>query len=173
MAKCRAKWSEKSWERQENESEQAFEAFVVYRDMGPGRSITKVEQALNKARPLIGRWSSKWNWRERCRDYDNELQRQELAEKRKAIRQMQQRQIQTAVLLQEKAEQALQQLKIESISPKDILRFITEGAKLEKEIRQDSFSVLEHEENGGSSGALADVIVAAYRKRMVDDHADP
>lgn len=173
MAKCQAKWSEKSWERQENESVQAYEAFDLYCKMGAERRLWKVAQALGKSDTLITRWSGEWNWRERCRDYDNELQRQELEEKRKAVRQMQQRQIKTAILLQEKAEQALQQLKIESISPKDILRFITEGAKLEREIQNDSLAISENGENGnGSSGTLADVIVAAYRKRMEDDHAD-
>ena len=62
----------------------------------------KVEQQLNKSHALIGRWSSTWSWQKRSRDYDNELKRQELEEQRKAVKKMQERQIQTAMLLQKK-----------------------------------------------------------------------
>ena len=48
------------WERQFNESRKAFEAFCVYRDMGPARSGEKVARELSKSAQLIRRWSAKW-----------------------------------------------------------------------------------------------------------------
>lgn len=134
-----AKWSksEKPWERQPKESAQAFEAFDLYCKMGADRSLRKVERQLNKSHALIGRWSSIWNWQERSRDYDNELKRQEIEEQRRSVKKMQERQIQTAMLMQKKAVQALDKLQIDDLTPKDILRFISEGAKLERQIRYD------------------------------------
>ena len=64
------------WEQQENETAPAFAAFVIYRDLGLGiRSIGKVVQELGKSTALIHRWSSRWNWVNRCRVYDQELDR--------------------------------------------------------------------------------------------------
>jgi len=50
------------WSRQPGESARAFQAFEHYRDLGPERSVTKVAQALDKSRTLIGRWSSEHDW---------------------------------------------------------------------------------------------------------------
>ena len=64
------------WEQQENETATAFAAFVIYRDLVLGiRSTGKVVQELGKSTALIHRWSSRWNWVNRCRVYDQELDR--------------------------------------------------------------------------------------------------
>lgn len=129
-----ATWNkdEKAWERQPKESARAYEAFDLYLKMGPERSLRKVGQELGKSNTLISRWSSAWNWQERCRDYDNYLKRQELEEQRKAVKKMQQRQIQTAMLMQKKAVEALDKLDPERLSPKDIKEFIKMASELER-----------------------------------------
>lgn len=67
------------WERQERETEKAFEAFRTYRDLGVGKSTAKVAQVLGKTKCLIDRWSSRWNWVERIVAYQSYLE--ELAQK--------------------------------------------------------------------------------------------
>lgn len=62
----------KPWERQENESSPAFEAFVLYRDTRP-RSLRKVSDVLDKSKSLVEGWSSSHNWVMRCEQWDNEL----------------------------------------------------------------------------------------------------
>ncbi len=55
----------RGWERQAGESAKAYEAFAMYRDAGPSRSITMVARELNKSRSLIARWSSAYDWVDR------------------------------------------------------------------------------------------------------------
>ena len=61
------------WERAPHESSPAFAAFTCYRDAGPVRSVTNVARECAKNRSLVGRWSTQWAWQERCRAYDDHL----------------------------------------------------------------------------------------------------
>jgi len=56
-----------AWERQEGESARAYEAFCLYRDLGPERSLAKVGQALGKSVSLMERWSSEHEWVDRVK----------------------------------------------------------------------------------------------------------
>src|SRR5438445_6235129 len=51
-----------AFERQPMESAKAFEAFSVYLNMGPERSLAAVGQKLGKSRALLERWSAKFDW---------------------------------------------------------------------------------------------------------------
>lgn len=157
------KWTDKPWERQKGESEKAYEAFAAYRDMGPERSITKVSQSLNKTRALIGRWSSQWNWTERARAYDNELEKEARAKAVKDRKAMTDRHIGIAMQLQKKALEALGSLSVEDMSPKDIKEYIKMATDLERLNR-----TLEEESSKGGDNAptqLADTIISVYKKR--------
>ena len=61
------------WERQPKETDPAFRAFCAYRDM-PKRSLDTLSRNLSKSLPLLKGWSSRWNWQERCREYDNYIE---------------------------------------------------------------------------------------------------
>jgi hypothetical protein len=61
------------YERWENESDKAYEAFSIYRDMGISRSIDNVVQKLNKSRQLISRWSGQYAWVQRAAAYDDHI----------------------------------------------------------------------------------------------------
>lgn len=50
------------WERQPNESPEAFQAFATYRDMPIPRSCAWAGQALGKSTTLMERWSSAHDW---------------------------------------------------------------------------------------------------------------
>lgn len=154
-----------AWEQQKGESAQAFEAFSLYLNMGKERSLRKVEQELNKSHALIGRWSSKYHWSDRVREYTNYLRKQEVEEARKAVKDMQKRQVQTALLMQKKAIKALEKLDIDSLSPKYILQFIAEGSKIERETRKETVNLTEEEAGTKTNSSLADTIAAAYARR--------
>ncbi|MBW4449829.1 MAG: hypothetical protein KME38_24060 [Spirirestis rafaelensis WJT71-NPBG6] len=72
-----------SWERLESESQKQWDAFRLYRDMGQNRSIARVLVELGLApssQRMLERFSSKNNWVQRCREYDDYCDRRNRAE---------------------------------------------------------------------------------------------
>lgn len=59
------------WARFDTESSPAFEAFTIYRDAGPSRSIRGVARELGKSGSLISRWSSRYSWKSRVVAWDS------------------------------------------------------------------------------------------------------
>ena len=55
------------------ESDQAFAAFTVYRDMGMSRSLAKCSRKLGKSKTLCERWSRRWGWARRVAEFDQEM----------------------------------------------------------------------------------------------------
>lgn len=62
-------------QRQPRETAPAFEAFRHYLEMGPARSTAKVARALGKSKTLIDRWSSRWSWQNRVREFEAQATR--------------------------------------------------------------------------------------------------
>lgn len=136
----------KPWERQKGESRQAFQAFAIYRDMGPARSLQKVAQQLSKSLALMKRWSEKWSWVARAQAWDDEQDRIAREAQQKEIEEMNRRHAQEAMALQRKAVEALKALAPEDLRPRDVLAFFVDAAKLERLARGMS---TEHVEHGG------------------------
>lgn len=80
------------WERQHGETRQAFEAFVIYRDIpteyalqkpdnrrliSPTRSYDVVAKRLGKSNTLIERWGRRWHWVYRVAAFDREIEREQ------------------------------------------------------------------------------------------------
>jgi hypothetical protein len=123
------------WERQIGESRQAFQAFAIYRDMGPARSLQKVAQQLSKSLALMKRWSEKWSWVARAAAWDAELDRKTREAQEKARAEMAERHAQEAMMLQKKGLELLKQLDPNSASWNEAIKLVTEGAKLERLVR--------------------------------------
>lgn len=64
------------WERNDEESEQAWEAFSAYRNLGAKRSIPAVAKSLGKSASLLQGWSSKHDWPNRAKAYDRHMDQQ-------------------------------------------------------------------------------------------------
>lgn len=163
----------KPWERQDKEGEKPFEAFVIYRDMGEKRTLQAVADKLRKSYTLIRRWKDTWAWEDRVRAYDNNLQKEAHAEAVKKARKMADRHIGIALKLQAKAMEALEKMDAEDIDPKNLVAFIREATKLERENRQDIVRMTDPDrgEEGGST-SLADVISEAWERRRKQNEND-
>ena len=161
------------WERLEGESVKAYEAFTVYLNLGTERSQQAVSKELSKSRQLIGRWSATYRWVERVAAYDADVQKKAHAEAVKKRRKMANRHISIALKLQEKALQALEGMDPSEIDPKNLVAFIREATKLERdnrmEIEADTSPSKASEQEDSS---LAAVISEAWERRKQQNDPD-
>lgn len=163
----------KPWERREGESVKAYEAFSIYLNLGSERSINAVASKLSKSRTLISRWSATYGWVERVAEYDTELQRQAHAQAIKKARAMSERHINIALKLQEKALDALAKTKPEDIDPKNLLAFLREATRLERESRADVVEATDTTKGeAAQESSLANVIAEAWERRNQKDEPD-
>lgn len=161
-----AEKAKKPWERQENESGKAYEAFACYRDMGADRSLRAVSKKLEKSFSLISRWSSDYDWQNRVMAYDNELEQQALAEKKKTAAETRKRQLQIAMQLEKRALEALKNIEPEDLSPKDVKEFLRLATDIEHRVLTDTEQGFMTE---GGRASLAETIIAAYSRRVGKD----
>ena len=131
------------WERQENESAKAYEAFSIYRDMGASRSLAKVGQEVCKSKKMMEKWSKAHNWVERAEQWDREqdriLQKQQIED----IKEMRKRHANLGMALVMKAATALSRIPVDEIKAQDISRMVETGTKLERISRGDVGDVIE------------------------------
>ena len=156
------------WEQQPGESAKAFEAFAIYRDMGVERSVRKVTQRLNKSLTLIGKWSSRYNWPERARAYDRDLDRQAHAQAVRDVRSMTNRHIRIAMQLQAKALEALEQLNVATLSPKMQLAFLAKATEIE---RMNRLSAAGMDDSGQQRDSTEGIEVVIEGEDDVDDQS--
>jgi hypothetical protein len=99
---------------QENESAQAFEAFLAYRDLGAERSIPKAAAKLRdgqgKSDTLLEQWSSKHGWVRRCSAWDRHQNRVINEEVLNGTAEMRRRQASLGIAFQNRAVNALRKL---------------------------------------------------------------
>jgi len=79
------------WDRQPKESDRAWAAFIVYRDLGIGRSIRAAVERLGKNKRYNGtaqQMSARYGWRIRVEAFDRERDRIRREEAEKVEREL-------------------------------------------------------------------------------------
>jgi Phage terminase small subunit len=137
-----------AWERQKGESRKAYEAFRIYRDMGATRSLAKVAEKLGKSKTLIERWSRRDNWVERCRQYDEYMEREYLLQQIEERRKMAERHAKQAMIFQNKVLERLRSLNPKELSPNDLIRWFDIAVKIERLSRGESTEIQQVEHSG-------------------------
>lgn len=127
----------KPWERQKNETSKAFEAFILYRDMGVSRTQEKVSKELAKSRDIIWRWCSTYDWVERAAAYDGYIDSMDLQEREKEHRAMLKRHVQLSLAFQNKIAEGLRKINPDRLTPKDLVIWLDVATKLERSSRGD------------------------------------
>ena len=122
------------WDMQSYETQNQFNAFCVYRDMGidgTKRTFVSVAEKCQKSCSLIRRWKDKNNWEERSRFFDIEKDREQIAERKKQIGQMRKRYATMGNALFAKSARKLQAMTVDEMAVGDIARLTDLAIKLE------------------------------------------
>ena len=142
------------WEQQDGEGTRAFEAFQTYRDMGAERSLVKVARKLGKSSTIVERWSRLWDWVNRVREYDREMDRQAHEQAVKSVRKMTERHVTIAMQLQAKALKALNKLDDEDLGAKMVLEYLMRATELERISRY-----LQNDEAANSEDEMPQIVI--------------
>lgn len=157
------------WERQPNETSRAYEAFCVYRDMGPGRSINKTGRSLSKNRTTISEWSVKYEWVRRTAEWDAEQDRIARQAQIDEIKKMRKRHADIANAMLIKAAKALQSIPADEIKASDVSRMVEIASKLERLSRGDVGEVIEERDGGSATPSVQFYIPDNFRDKKEED----
>jgi hypothetical protein len=158
------------WEQQENETATAFAAFVIYRDLGLGiRSIGKVVQELGKSTALIHRWSSRWNWVNRCRVYDQELDRLIRERHMSELYAARDRHALLAREVQEKVLQRLENMAADEIPVPVLAQMLKIATDVELRALGDSLGRTQTEITGPSGGPIQAEVMIGIVNDLIKD----
>lgn len=139
----------KPYERQTDEPAKKFAAFAIYRDLGASkRSIRaahaeSIKQGVKASNGTLIQWAQQWAWVARARAYDDYLDTLKRKRKEREIARMEKRHADAALTLiglgiqrivgrKDENGMMVDKLKLADLEPSDVLRFIVEGAKLER-----------------------------------------
>jgi len=120
------------WERREEETTVAFEAFATYRDMGLKRSCDRVAKQLGKSNTLIERWCTRHEWVDRSAAWDARLDEQARESVVDQVREMAERHIKLARGFLSKVAERLLQLRPEELTPTEVIRWGEVAVRLER-----------------------------------------
>lgn len=138
------------YERQIEETDPAFSAFVLYRDMDE-RSLEKVAKSCGKSPALMARWSARHRWRNRVHAFDLEIDRHKTIGNMRGIEKMRTRQVKLGMDLQDVGRVELSKLlkqanalaKVNAVDHGLIIKLIDVGTKLERLNRGEPGEIIE------------------------------
>lgn len=127
------------WDQQPHESSLAFERFVLYRDMGAGRSLRKLASDLELNASSVAEMSTKNGWQERIAAFDAYIDKASQHNQVVQVRAMKRRQIALALRAQKVAEKGLKRLlrdlsddEIAKLKPEALSKILDVGCRLER-----------------------------------------
>jgi len=169
------------FERQPDEPQKAWQAFLLYREIGWDRTIQKAADLYRERNGLKGKsrtaarnledWAAKWGWTVRAAEWDRELDKHRRALALKEIEKMHERHANLGKMLQSLGaielkkflKDAEKKVAAGTISIADVYKAIETGAKLERSSRGEPESIVEErhklnadEERSALRGLLTD-----------------
>lgn len=148
------------WERQPDESDVAFEAFTVYRDLGPQRSQAAVANQINRELSQMKAWSLKHRWVTRSLAWDDHLDAVARNAMERARVDMGRKHADAAMKMLEVGLEGLETVREKmqqpDVDPKDVREFIEAAIKLERLARGEAESVSEQRRVGKTVKAMTD-----------------
>lgn len=155
------------WDMLPEETTKAYEAFGIFRDLGPSRTRRATAEQLGISPLSLKLWNTNHAWDERARAYDQELDRARrvvLESERLAMRQ---RHASQAVILQRKVAERIAAMDPMEMTPKDTLLALDLSSKLERISRGEADARVEL--TGANNGPieLVEALSPADRAAMM------
>lgn len=128
------------WDRLEGEPNQWYDRFERFRLLGPNRTLIatyngeRAEAGKSVIRRYPGAWdkvAGRWRWWERAEAWDEAQRALARKEEEGQLRERRRAWIAQAQAVQGKAVERLLTLVAEDLSPRDVLRWVVQGMKLE------------------------------------------
>lgn len=151
----------KPFERQPNEGDKPWKAFLYYRDMGDLRTLKEAsrkyhDEIKSQAKPestfrTLATWSTRYSWRFRVEEYDRELDKARQREAVRQVRLMRNRHITLAQNVQELAavelkkwlKRATDSEDVSVVAVVDILKAMKTGVEVERAARGEPTEIHE------------------------------
>jgi hypothetical protein len=159
------------WHRQPGETDKAYLAFTIYRDLGPKRTLQTTREKLGKNsgyNRVLELWSSEHRWGERAAAYDAHLDEVRLNAIEDRVTRLTEKHVKAAQSLIDKGLERLSDLDIEDMGPGDARMYLADGIRLQRlalglstdNCRQEVSSTV-HIDHGGTVRRILDDPVAA------------
>lgn len=163
------------WERQPGESNKAYTAFCIYRDLPPTqRSLKEVtirfyekdRAKVRRASKMIEKWSVRWRWVERAEAWDQERDRRAREAEIEAVKKRRQEMVDALTLMLQKGVAALKQTDPRWINPANQWRYVSEAVKLLLQIDGEATDKQRGEE------AIRSLVEALQQSRRESEQED-
>lgn len=124
------------FERQDGESDLAWERFKFYRNLPPSqRKLETVAKHFDVIHSQISTLSFKHQWTARCLAYDRAIDEMERKAHIDEYKKMHRRILETALLIQDKARKAIENIDPNSMKARDIIEWWEKSSKMEMLLR--------------------------------------
>jgi len=156
------------WERQKGETDPAFEAFALYRNMGVERSTLSVSIELSKSHGLVKKWGTKQNWVSRAAAFDDHLDKIWIKEKQKRHLAEAKKQIRVANDLREVGEQILKDADKEKATVEDARKILETSQKMIRTAMGEPGEIVEVQPTEGPDNGREPIIPLTLSGRVAE-----
>ena len=124
------------WERQPREKDDAYNAFLCFRDLGKGRCLDQVAAKMGRTKRAVNKWAMRYDWQSRIKAYEVH-EAQEVQKKRiDALEEMLERQVKIGQRLQTAAAESIRQRGLDRASFHSLAEILKIGMEMERTARQ-------------------------------------
>lgn len=121
-----------AWDRQPGESGRGWAHFVVYRDLGPRRSLRQAAVRIGVSEAVLERHSANRNWVARCAAWDDEQDRIRRAQIKKEIERETKANLLASRALRQKGLERISHLTLAEMSAADAIRALDAASKISR-----------------------------------------
>ena len=120
------------WERQPDETDQAWRCFLAYRDQGWDRSLGRAAADLEVAVSTVQTFSSRFCWRRRCDAYERHLDRKRVEEHVRVVRDMARKHATASQFMLARAIEKLRATPVEEMTVRDAIAMFRAAVPFER-----------------------------------------